>query len=262
MDNTTTIKNIKILLVTIGVVFSLASCQKEEEQAATPAPAASSTPSTTAPTPNFGAMGPAAVCYSIKSFVDIPSVAGIELPPIELGIAGASFWDVNSSTLVDAGLVTCNEKVLTKADNNGYIFTPSATEINGIDFQFGSFWEVSGAGTVDPITYNYTEPVPLTDELVIAETVSKSNPLLVSVGTVVYSDSVQFQLSDNDGHVLYYSAGPNVGSHTFSADQMATLTTGQMSVVVAPYNYLGEFLNGRTVYFVNLTARTKIVTLE
>ena len=260
IQQNTPMKIIKFSLF-FSAILILNACSKEDLPTTQPAPAATNAPTTATPTPNFATVGPAGVCFAIKSFVDVPPVGGFEFPTIEVGTVGASFWDENANTLVDAGAINCNEKSLAKYENNSYLFVPSASEIAGIDLQSGSTWNVAGAATVASFNYNNTQPIPLSEELQLAESATKTQPLLVSVGTVVYADSVQFQIADSEGHSVLHVEIANTGSTTFTPTELSTLTSGQMSVVVAPYNYILQTFE-RPIFFVNITTRSKIMTLE
>jgi hypothetical protein len=250
----------KLFLLTSIVIFTLLSCKKEEvlkeENTST-----ATVPSTETPIPTFNSVGSGGICYAIKTYVDVAPVLDVEFPPIEVGIVGASFWDENNTTLADAGIIKCNEIELTKAENNSYILVPSGTNISGVDFEFNTTWNVSGGSNVTPFQYYNVNPIPLMGDLNVSETINKTEPLNISAGTIVYADSVQFQISDNEGHTLLHVAGANTSSHTFSIAEMSSLNSGEMSIVVAPYNYIFQTFD-RQVCFVNLSAKTKIVTLQ
>jgi hypothetical protein len=251
---------IKLFLLTHIVVISLVSCKKEESKKEETTSIAN-TPSTETPIPTIHSIGPAGVCYAIKTYTEVAPVLGVEFPPIEVGIVGASFWDESNTTLIDAGTITCNGDELTKNENKSYILLPSGTNIGGVDFEFNSTWNISGATTVTAFQYYNTNPIPLIGDLNVSETINKTEPLNISAGTIVYADSVQFQVGDSEGHTLFHVAGSNTSSHTFSPSEMSSLTSGEISVIVAPYNYIFQTFD-RPVGFVNIAAKTKIVTLQ
>ena len=139
------------------------SCEKAEDEInnVTPTPNPNPNPNPTpSPEPVFptgnnvaGVMvGVKTITYQNSPIFPLP----IE---VEFGTATAFFpTNVGDFTsFQNVGDVTCNSKKLTIQTNNSYVFTPGLLDQEGINFDNGSNWEISGGGTISPMTMGYIE---------------------------------------------------------------------------------------------------------
>lgn len=242
-------KNLAGALVVLTVVLAgLAGCKKSDTTNTTQTP----TVSTTQLFNYSDAWGLLAGVKTV-TYQPIPVIGGVQ--EIDLGTAVAAFnTAAGSNTYQEAGTITCNSKALTKQSNNSYIFTPTQTDLTGIDFGSGSAWQVSGAGSVPAInrSFNRFPSSPTitsnTDEVTIA------NGYTFTVSGLSGADSVLFVLASGNSFVQK-RVGPYTNSVTFSASELSSLGTSDYGLLqVTPYTYevntslLG---GGKKLYFIN-----------
>ncbi|MEZ5047870.1 MAG: hypothetical protein R2831_12870 [Chitinophagaceae bacterium] len=243
-----------LALALIGNLFFVA-CDK-----VTPTtPTTPTTPSTTAPQPTFS--GGDGALIAVKSITKT-TVAGFPIET-EIGTGVAVFGNLSAQTYTDAGTITLNSKSLSKQTNNSYTFIPSTTDPTGIDFSSGINWNVGGSSSVTAFNYNANSiGFPTGDEIVGSNTISSNSSFTVSTATTISnSDSVYFQMAGTGGVVLKRMAG-NTSSVTFSASELQSVGKGSASIVVAPFRYTQQTINGKAIWVINETAFSKIVTIE
>ncbi len=182
---------------------------------------------------------------------------------IELGTAVAAFFDgPGSTTLLDAGTVELNESSLSKQSNNSYVFIPSATDFQGIDFSGGASWEVSGNGEVDAISDDFNR-FPGTPELNEVEDITKGEAFTVSIaGSVSSTDSILVVVSSQDGSSINKTFARTQTSFSFTATESGNLNTGTGLVQVVPYAFTQVDVSGKNIYFINETVVTQNVTIK
>lgn len=226
----------------------IAGCTKSEDSTSgTPSTPNSSTPSITI-SDGYGAMA------AVKT-VSYTTVAGYTVP-VEVNTAVAAFPSSPGGSLVDAGSVSLNNKMLTKTANNAYVYQTMTDPL--VFNQFA--WVVSGSGAVPAI--NYTDDKPMADFSgynSLPSTVTKASGLTISLGSAITgADSVYVILSDyNNGYILK-RVGGSAAECTFSAAELTKLAAGQGIIQVCPWNYKSEDISSKKFYFINEAAYTKM----
>lgn len=235
-------------LTTVIITLFLVGCTKSEELT----PDIPSTQGTQTPTITFS--DGYGVMAAIKT-VSYTTVAGYTVP-VEVNTAVAAFLSTPSGgSLVAAGNVSLNNKMLTLTSTNAYVYQTLTDPL-----VFNQFvWNVSGSGAVPAITY--TDDKPMADFSGFSSlpaTITKASGLTISLGTAVTNaDSVYVVISDySNGYILKRVAG-NAAACTFSAAELSILAAGQGMLQVCPWNYKDEDINSKKFYFVNEAAYTK-----
>jgi hypothetical protein len=162
------------------------------------------------------------------------------------------------------GAVTLNTKALTKQSNNSYVFTPSATDITGIDLSGNIDWSVVGGGSLSGFTYDASaQGMPVADDISgSATTINSANSFTLStVSSISNSDSVYFQLSGSSTTIIKRMAG-NTSSVTFSASEIQSAGKGTGVIIIAPWNMTSHTLGGKQIYTINEVALTRTITIE
>lgn len=183
---------------------------------------------------------------------------------IDLGTAVAIFGDLSTGSYNDAGTVTLNAKALTKNSNNSYVFTPSATDIKGIDFSTDINWSVgtptftynckSGTGmgmpNVSTISGTYTS-IDVNSDFTLAMNSAVGN-----------ADSVYFQITGASKSILK-AMGGSTKSASFTSAELKTLgNTVGGSVVISPWNHELKTLGGKQIHVINQFALSRVVELK
>lgn len=173
---------------------------------------------------------------------------------------GSAFFSTDQfSTFQNVGNVSCNNEALTRQANNTYVHIPAATAPTGIDLTSSNevTWNVAGGGGFDAFTYIHTGPFPAVGNITSANTVVRSNGYTLAATSVAGADSVIFMV----GNVTRTRPG-NTTSHTFSAQDLAGVATGSSLVQVVSYTARPEDINGKRLYFVKETSRSRSVTVQ
>ena len=183
---------------------------------------------------------------------------------IDLGTAVAVFGNLSTGTYNDAGTVTLNAKALTKNSNNSYVFTPSATDIKGIDFSTDIDWSV-GTPT---FTYNCKsgtgKGMPSGAKLDGTYTfIDVNSDFTVSLNNAIgNADSIYFQITGASKTILKVTGG-STKSASFTSAELKTLgNTVGGSVVVAPWNHELKTLGGKQIHVVNELALSRVVEIK
>lgn len=178
----------------------------------------------------------------------------------EVGTAVAAFSQDGGSNFVDAGTVSVETKNLEKQDNNAYTFTDiSQSNPTGISFSTPIDWEISG-GTWAAFTASTNKDFPTVAEI-NEEEVSSGSDFTLSVNNITDADSVVFAVYGTNDYALIIKAG-NTTSHTFSASELNNIGEGNGFIQVTGVVYDQQTINGKAVYLVNETVRTKSVMIE
>lgn len=247
----------KIILSLSLIGFLFASCDKVKNTTNTN-PTTTNTNTTPSPVPGTGD----GAIVSVKS-VTKTTVGGFPITT-ELGTAVAVFGNLSTGSYTDAGTITVNGKTLTKQANNSYVYTPSATDITGIDLSGAINWAVAGAGSNPSFNHNAAaQGFPSADDISGSFTTinSGSSFTLSTTNTVSGSDSVYFQLSGPSATVLKRMAS-NTSSVTFTAAEVQSVGKGSGVVTIAPWNWTTQTFSGKQVNVVNELALTRVVTIE
>jgi len=255
LTKTQSMKKLLFTLATAGIFF--ASCDKKTT---TPNNNNTTNNTNTTPSPVPGSGDGAIV--SIKS-VTKTTVSGFPITT-ELGTAVAVFGNLSGGSYTDAGTITVNSKTLAKQANNSYVYTPSATDITGIDLSGAINWNVGGAGSNPAFTHDASaQGFPAASDISGSFTTinSASDFTLSTSGSVTGSDSVYFQLSGPSATVLKRMAG-NTSSVTFTAAEVQSVGKGSGVVTIAPWNWTVQTKAGKQINVVNELALTRVVTIE
>ena len=183
---------------------------------------------------------------------------------LELGTAVAVFPTTPAATtFADAGTVSNNANTLVKQSNNAYVYTPAATDINGIDFDNGSSWVVSGSSNVTAFNYDFL-PFPSNPKItstVTEVTISNGyNFTLQSANS--NADSVIFILASGNEKVVKVLPG-NATSANFSASDLASFKPSAQGLIqVTPYRFTSNIENGKKYYFVNQVTVTNFANFK
>jgi hypothetical protein len=252
-------KSFKITIFALALVSGLvSSCKKDSTTEPTPTPTPTPTVNTT---PNITGADGVLAAVQTKS---VQTIGGFTIP-IYIGTGVGVFWSTPNSYL-DAGTISLNSNSLTKGSNNAYSFQPGTTNPTGIDFSANSYnvsWNVSGnsGNGIPAISRTITMGFPDIDSVQSSATISHSADFTLQCPSVSNADSVMFFIAGSSA-TLTYTAGPGVNSHTFSASQMGTLGTGTCILEIVPYNYTSFTEGGKSIYYINETAVTKMVTVN
>lgn len=242
------------LVALASLVLLATACSKDEETIApvTPAPAGNSNP-TANTTPVLAGADGALWAVSTASSYTFPFLGTIQ---IDVNTGVAVFWD-DSGTATQAGTVRCNDSLFTFT-NNAYAFQPSGGNITGIEFGSGVVWNVTGANGIPAFTRNTSAiSFPLVDTVSSAGTIDRSVDYTLTVASVYGADSVYFAI----GGILKRQ-GANDNTCTFTAAELGTLNTGTSVAQVVAFNYYGENISGKEIYFGKERVVTKLVTLQ
>ncbi|MEI6523636.1 MAG: hypothetical protein WCO37_09085 [Bacteroidota bacterium] len=253
-----------LLLVCISI--GLISCEKDETPEPEPEPTPATVPATT-PTPSNPTPSPSdakGVLVGIKTitFVNVPGVGTIQQA---IGVGVASFWETQG-TFLDGGAVSVNTKSLVKGTNNVYTFTPTATDVTGIEFTGNSTnWSVAGNSStgVSAFTYNPNIGFPAIGALTGSPTtVTRASGFkLGSATAITNADSVIFSVYGPSGSKQVVKAG-NVSSYSFTASELSGVGEGSGFVQICPYKIASATFTGKKYYFVNESVVTQSVTIN
>jgi hypothetical protein len=137
-----------LFLCTQAGIKIFTSCSKDEEET-TEVPTAA-VPANPIPTPS-SADG-ALVAIQTANYITAPFVGEIYQP---VGVGVAILGDLTSGTYIDCGSVTANSIGLTKQTNSSYVYVPSVTSAQGIDFGDDVSWVVSGNSATSVPAFNH-----------------------------------------------------------------------------------------------------------
>lgn len=246
-----------VLLIMASVLFT--SCNKEDEdEDTTPDPTPAAAPSNPIPAP-AGANG-ALVAIQTANYISTP--LGTIYQPLGIGVA--VYGDLSASTFQDAGAITLNTNALTKQTNNSYVYTPSATNTTGIEFDSGINWTVAGnSGSGAPqFSHSAAKQMPTGPNYTGSTTIARNSEFTLSSSvSIANADSVIYQLISPSGNVLKTVPG-GTNSVTFTAAEMGGLGAGQGYLQIVPYNIEPATYGGKTFYFINEAVLTKSVTFN
>jgi hypothetical protein len=252
---TSPLRSLCLIVLALGTVLS--ACKKEETQPPTP-PAdgggggGNSTPSTT---PSFtDADG---VLAAVRVFTTQSTPIGTI--DITMGVASAAFSNDGFSTFANVGDVSCNGSALTRQSNNSYAYTPTATEPTGIDLTASNevTWTVGGGAGFAGFTRTIMGPFPTVAPITSGETVVRANGYTLSTSSVLGADSVIFTLGS-----LVRTLPGNATSCSFSAGDLAGLSTGTSIAQIVGYTSSNETIGGKKMYFVKEASRSRSITIQ
>lgn len=184
------------------------------------------------------------------------------------GLAVAAF--PNGSDFYAAGTVEVNGTALTKQSNNSYVYVPSATNINGIDFSNGVDWNVTGSSNVPAFTYNAGGNVPEVGGISVDNTLDIDANVNIAIDNnsnyndLSNADSLYFAIIGPSGNIAFRTVGNSFANYnqTFSANQMADLGKGTGYVQIAAYDIEVDAVGNKQYAFIKQGIVTKQVTLD
>lgn len=184
------------------------------------------------------------------------------------GLAVAAFPD--GSDFLEAGTVEVNGTALQKQSNNSYVYTPSATNINGIDFDSGTNWNVTGSASVDGFTHDAGVGVPELGGISVANTLDidanvnlaiDENSNYTNLGN---ADSLYYAIIGPSGNIAFHTVANTLANRnfTFTPNELADLGKGAGYVQIAAYKVNVVTMGTKQYAFIKQGIITKQVTLE
>lgn len=244
------------MLLPVAMFALLTGCKKDESTDTTQ-------PTPLSPTETFNYSDAWGLLAGVKTVTSINSPIG----PIEttIGTAVAAFNTTEGgSSYHEAGTITCNGKTLTIQSNNSYVFQPSQTDVEGIDFSNSiAAWNGSGSGNVPAFSATLAA-FPTTPSITNSSDVTLSSGHTVTFSSVNNADSILVVLASGNNYAQK-RVGGNATSATFSASELSGLSASQYGMVqVTPYWWEPRFdiILGKKVYMVNQVTVTKIVEFK
>lgn len=250
-------KQFYFLFALASVLLTVSSCNNDDDDNTPQAPA-NSTPTVNPPSNADGAFA----AVNTITIQDIPFVG-----PTEIFVGTAAAWFGSQSSFVDGGTVNCNTSDLTKQSNNAYIFAPTTTEPQGIDFSGTSQvdWVISGNSANNVPAFNHTHfgSFPNVNGIDADSTIDTNSDFTLMADGSVSGDSVIFVVAGPNGGITKVM-GPNASFCTFTAAEMGTLGTGSNVglLQIAPYRIEFDNSTGKNYYFIKEEVVSMFVTLQ
>lgn len=238
-----------MMIAGVAATFALTGCTKKVNTDPT------NNTSTTTNYSSFNFPDSYGVLVAIKS-ISYQEVAGIQIP-IEVNTASATFVSSpGSSTFVDAGNVSLNNKELTKQANNSYVYQDL---VNPLSFNSVS-WNVSGANGIPLVAYSDNRPWPsFSGFSTLPASVSKSAGITVTLGSAVSNaDSVYLIVASGDGKFAIKRAGGNAAEVTLTSADLNEIGTGTGIIQLVPWSFKMEDVESKDFYFVLEAAYSKM----
>lgn len=243
------------MLLASSIVLS--SCKKDEEEEEDPTVPTAAAPSNPIPAPT-GADG-ALIAIHTANYVTAPIVGEIYQP---IGLGVAVFGDLVAGTFVNVGTVSLNGTALSPQSNQSYTFTPSQTNITGLDLSSEINWNVGGGSGFSSFTASPNNEMPSGPKYSGASSIPRNAAFTLSSSTQILSaDSIIYSVISPSGSILKTVAG-NVSSVDFTAAEMGTLGSGSGYVQIAPYNIEAQIIGGKQIYLINESVNTTSVTFQ
>ena len=211
------------------------------------------------PTPNACQNADAAL-IAVRSLSKGPSVGGFPAPTITLGLAVGVFTSnglpAAPPARVNVGTVEANGTTL-EYEGETYLNKPGVADPQGINWSSSVNWTVSGDNGFPAFSHTPTNAFPTVTEVTSAATVTKSAGYTLTCDAVGQADSVLFLVGD----VGFTKAG-NATSHTFSAADLSSLSTGPNFVQIVPYTFSSRSYGSKNVCFINESVQQLAVEIE
>ena len=194
------------------------------------------------------------VFVAVKS-VSTQDVGGFSVP-IEVNTATAAFFEsAGSSSLIDAGAITLNNKSMKKVQNHAYIYDDL---MNPLDFNEVT-WVAAGNANVPAINKTVSRGFPaFSGADALPASISKASGFSISLGSKVSkADSVIVVVGSNNKSV-HKIVGGNVASVSFSSAELSGVEASSVGLIsVSPYNISSETISSKRYYFINETVYSK-----
>lgn len=247
--------NLPLTVLMLALVVFSTSCGKDDDDDDTQTP---NQPTATTIPPIDDADG---IMVALKTIAFINQL-GFETE-VPTNTAVAAFGNMQTGDFVDVGAVDVDGNVLTKYENDSYVFTPSVTNPNGIEFGTNFTWNVAGGNGFAAFDHTVNMPFPSVGKITSATgTISSASPYTLSVQNVAGSDSVIFQIAGANGTNVLVTKVGNPSSHTFTAAEVASVGKGTAIIQVAAYRMDNATKGGKNIYFINETVVTEFVEFQ
>jgi hypothetical protein len=240
----------------LALVALLVACGKEDEDTPPDMPGGGSGSNATANiTPSY------ADAQAILAAVRVNTTQSTILGSIDVVVGGATaaFSSDGLNTLLNVGEVSCNGEPLAPLSNQAYAYSSTTTAPTGIDLTASNSvtWSVEGGNGYSSFVRTLSEPFPAVGSITSGNTVVRTNGYTLTAEAMLGADSVLFIV----GPVVRVRPG-NATSHTFTAQDLASLNPGSATAQVVGYSASSEDMAGRRVYFVKQSVRTRSVTIQ
>ncbi|MBS1772749.1 MAG: hypothetical protein JST82_07810 [Bacteroidetes bacterium] len=260
-------KYTQVTLAAALLLLGAASCQKKETPApTTPTTTTPTTPTPVSPTPTgsniYGALVAIKMDYTITQ-------AGVTVP-FNNEIGSAIFYSApGSSTFVDGGSVSVNNKALDKQSNNSYMkMANSGTTPSSLDLDnSGVAWSVSGnsGNGVPAITYTHSGSFP-NYSATMPTSITKSSGIsfTFSSSTLTGADSVYVVIASGSKS-LTKSYLATAGTVTISASDLsgfATVSDNSALLEVCPFKYIINTYSGKQYVFIKEQAVVRNININ
>lgn len=248
-----------ILIAFIGV-----SCKKESSNPSTTTP--TQTPIATPAAPNLVITVPADA-NGVLMASRIPFTFSNNYTTLK-GSATAFFYTAPGNyTYVDAGVVKCNDSILTKQSSGSYYFSGTAKNgqpISGIDYAAGSVWSVAGTSSVPAFTFT-NAAFPADAMLTSSTLINKSAPYTVTFNGANNSDSVVVMFGC-DSVLLKRTIVTTVGTCNFTAAEVGSVKKKYSSnkgyINLISYKIQPNTVSGKKYYMIDSNTATYTVTIQ
>lgn len=162
----------------------------------------------------------------------------------------------SSTNRVNVGTVKLNG---TDAEYIGetYVTQPGINNPNGVDFNNGVTWEISGDNGFGAFTHTPTNAFPTASEITSGTTVTKADGYTLTCATVTGADAVLFLVGDVEKIVT-----GNTTSCTFSASELSSLDNGESLVQIVPYTTSSANVGGKNICFGKEMVQQLSVTIQ
>ena len=239
------------MVVLLAAIFILSGCDKKDDTT----PDNGNNTNTNSNYASFHFQDGSGVLVAIRS-TSYQSLGGINIP-IEINTATAAFLaSPGSSTLLDAGTVSLNSKMLTKNANNSYVYQDLTNPLNFTNIN----WNVSGGNGIPAINYSDDKPWPSYNGYnALPDVVNKTSGLTVALGNAVSNaDSVYVIVAGNDGSYFVKRVGGDASEAMITSADLNGILAGTGLIQVVPWNYDREDYNSKEFYFILEAAYTKM----
>ena len=237
------------------ILFSFFSCDKNILD-----PTNSNNSSAATPTPNACANADAALwaVQSITSQQSLPNLPAVDITiGLGVGLFTSNGLTAASPSRVNVGTVTANNTTDLDYEGETYLNKPGTSDPQGINWSSGVTWKITGDNGYTAFTHTPTNRFPTVSAITSDATVTKSSGYTLSCNTITGADSVLFLVGD-----VAKTLGPTATSHTFSASDLAGLSTGTSVAQIVPYTFSSKDFGGKTICFGKEAVRQLVVDIQ
>jgi len=168
---------------------------------------------------------------------------------------------------VDAGVVKCNDSLLTKQSSGAYVFNSKAKNgqaTSGTNYSLGSAWSVAGTSGVPAFTYSITN-FPTDAFLTSSILLNKTAPYIATFNGASNSDSVVVLLGC-DSVMQKQTVSASSGICNFTQAQVASVkkagSVNKEYINLISYRIQSNTVSGKKYYLVNSNTATYTVNIQ